>query len=65
MKIVRERFKFHNLNGGFWGALKASFEQLGGMGFDAVALQRYPEQPARTVRTQEEAAVGADETPAD
>ncbi|MDH4417796.1 MAG: acetyl-CoA C-acetyltransferase [Acidovorax sp.] len=24
------------------GALKASFEQLGGMGFDAVALQRYP-----------------------
>ena len=30
-----------------------------------VALQRYPEQPARTVRTQEEAAVGADETRAD
>ena len=25
------------------GALKASFEQLGGMGFDAVALQRYPQ----------------------
>ncbi|NMM78889.1 acetyl-CoA C-acetyltransferase [Acidovorax sp. SRB_24] len=25
------------------GALKASFEQLGAMGFDAVALQRYPQ----------------------
>ncbi len=25
------------------GALKASFEQLGSMGFDAVALQRYPQ----------------------
>ena len=25
------------------GALKPSFEQLGGMGFDAVALQRYPQ----------------------
>ena len=25
------------------GALKASFEQLGGMGFDALALQRYPQ----------------------
>ena len=25
------------------GALKASFEQLGGIGFDAVALQRYPQ----------------------
>jgi len=25
------------------GTLKASFEQLGGMGFDAVALQRYPQ----------------------
>lgn len=25
------------------GALKASFEQLGGMGFDSVALQRYPQ----------------------
>lgn len=25
------------------GALKASFEPLGGMGFDAVALQRYPQ----------------------
>ena len=25
------------------GALKASFEQLGGMGFDAVALHRYPQ----------------------